>query len=840
MLRINPVFKKLGSFTVIFLLIFSLKIVTQAQNTNILRIAIPSIGTFIPDEVLRTFEAHYPDVQLQIINVDTSLLFPDPLAENPQDYSSSIRTLVEQADVILMNDNIAFGASISGTYLLDLSPIIIDDFDIIDNTMHPVSIEAFRDDSGSLWGIANNVGLNTILYDPTALDTANLNPPNENWTLLDYEQAATTLQASNGEVGMLLKPPGIFIRSLSLDPIVSATDAQPQFAQVGISTLLSDFQQLRDNNLVDINSSAQNTMPYSIQSGSITAILDEDNTLAVAPYPNNAVDFFAWGFGVSQASEQPILAYELALFLATETDLSALTSGLSLRSDDLDIVLEAYNPDTRALIETTLESPATLLERLYTLYLSQAVSENISSMDDLDRLQAEAMTLIDTLQNTSDMPVLLLPTAIPNPVPNAEQISLRFGVSSLLTNVNRQEWQRIIDEFVMQDNDVGEVLLISPQSLDARTLSQESDCFYTPFNYIPDTDLSIMLSLSPLIFADATFDPEDFIGSDLSSFERDGQVWALPMVITPMLLQVDRDRFTDANYPMPAFNWTPSEFEQSLRSIDETIANDNAPMQIFSSHFMDNGMTLLMLIAGYDGLPIDYRTTPPTLGFTSPENINAIRAVLNLAREGLIDYAPQIPQSIVSYPGPSDATPIIPVNFGRSSYGSYIGQGTDWVSFPQSRNYSPVSYNIGVASISSETTAPEACYRFIRTLIQNPHLFIGLPAYHSQINELDLSLTRGGDVFQEYIDVLRSDNMLEFPSILSFPNWVERAMLYLAFDRYVLEDAILEQELAGAEIKALEFRACVANISASGQASLTELTNCLNDIDPDLAEVIFG
>ncbi|GAB5493584.1 MAG: hypothetical protein Phog2KO_37990 [Phototrophicaceae bacterium] len=840
MLRINPVFKKLGSFTVIFLLIFSLKIVTQAQNTNILRIAIPSIGTFIPDEVLRTFEAHYPDVQLQIINVDTSLLFPDPLAENPQDYSSSIRTLVEQADVILMNDNIAFGASISGTYLLDLSPIIIEDFDIIDNTMHPVSIEAFRDDSGSLWGIANNVGLNTILYDPTALDTANLNPPNENWTLLDYEQAAITLQASNGEVGMLLTPPGIFIRSLSLDPIVSATDAQPQIAQVGISTLLSDFQQLRDNNLVDINSSAQNTMPYSIQSGTITAILDEDNTLAVAPYPNNAVDFFAWGFGVSQASEQPILAYELALFLATETDLSALTSGLSLRSDDLDIVLEAYNPDTRALIETTLESPATLLERLYTLYLSQAVSENISSMDDLDRLQAEAMTLIDTLQNTSDMPVLLLPTAIPNPVPNAEQISLRFGVSSLLTNVNRQEWQRIIDEFVMQDNDVGEVLLISPQSLDARTLSQESDCFYTQFNYIPDTDLSIMLSLSPLIFADATFDPEDFIGSDLSSFERDGQVWALPMVITPMLLQVDRDRFTDANYPMPAFNWTPSEFEQSLRSIDETIANDNAPMQIFSSHFMDNGMTLLMLIAGYDGLPIDYRTTPPTLGFTSPENINAIRAVLNLAREGLIDYAPQIPQSIVSYPGPSDATPIIPVNFGRSSYGSYIGQGTDWVSFPQSRNYSPVSYNIGVASISSETTAPEACYRFIRTLIQNPHLFIGLPAYHSQINELDLSLTRGGDVFQEYIDVLRSDNMLEFPSILSFPNWVERAMLYLAFDRYVLEDAILEQELADAEIKALEFRACVANISASGQASLTELTNCLNDIDPDLAEVIFG
>lgn len=847
MIRLKQVLKNCQYIVIVLLCILSLKIITQAQSPNILRIAIPSIGTFIPDEVLRTFEARHPDLQLQIINVEPSLFFPDPLAENPQDYLSSIEALVEQADVILINDSIVFGANISETYLLDLSPIIIEDFELT-NTMHPIAIEAFRDNRGALWGIANSVGINTLLYNPTALETANLNPPNANWTLLDYEQAATTLQATNSEANILLTSPGMFIRSLYDEPIVSATDGQPQFAQVGISTILSGFQQLRDNNLVAINSPAQNTMQHPIQSGSITSILDEDNTLAVASYPNNAVDLFAWGFGVSLASEQPLLAYELALFLATETDLSTSTSGLPLRNDELDIVLEAYNPDTRALLETALASPPALLERLYTLYLNQAVSENISSMDDLDRLQAETIALFDMLGNASNTTVLVLPTAIPELEPNAEQISLRFGINSRLTNVNRQEWQRIIDAFVMQDNDVGEVLLISPQSLDARTLSQESDCFYQSSNQVPTTELSLMLSLSPLIFADATFDPEDFIGSDLTLFERDNQVWALPMVITPTLLQIDHDRFTDANYPMPAFNWTPSEFEQSLRSIDATLANDNAAMQIFSSHFIDNGMTLLMLIAGYDGLPIDYRTTPPTLDFSSPENINAIRAVLNLAREGLIDYAPQSPQTTVFYPSPSEGVPIVPVNFGRSVYGRYIGQGTDWVSFPQSRNYNPVSYGVGVASISSETTAPEACYRFIRTLSQNPHLFIGLPAYHSQINGLDLSLTRGGNVFQEYVDVLMSDNVITFPAIVSFENFIERGMLYLAFDRYVLEDAILEQELADAEIKALEFRDCVAGIDPSllqgsleeRQQSFIELRNCLIDIDPELAEVIFG
>src|SRR5258707_815018 len=51
------------------------------------------------------------------------------------------------------------------------------------------------------------------------------------------------------------------------------------------------------------------------------------------------------------------------------------------------------------------------------------------------------------------------------------------------------------------------------------------------------------------------------------------------------------------------------------------------------------GSRLLIFIAAYGGLPLDYRTNPPTIDFTSQANVDAIRQVLDLARNGYINYS---------------------------------------------------------------------------------------------------------------------------------------------------------------------------------------------------------
>ncbi len=51
-----------------------------------------------------------------------------------------------------------------------------------------------------------------------------------------------------------------------------------------------------------------------------------------------------------------------------------------------------------------------------------------------------------------------------------------------------------------------------------------------------------------------------------------------------------------------------------------------------------SGSYLLMLIAAFGGLPIDYRTDPPTINFTDAATVDAIRQVLDLAKDGYIAY----------------------------------------------------------------------------------------------------------------------------------------------------------------------------------------------------------
>src|SRR5690606_28265459 len=80
--------------------------------------------------------------------------------------------------------------------------------------------------------------------------------------------------------------------------------------------------------------------------------------------------------------------------------------------------------------------------------------------------------------------------------------------------------------------------------------------------------------------------------------------------------------------------WTISDFELSLRAL--RLNSDDPPP--FESRGFDSSH-LLVLIAAYGGLPLDYRTNPVTVNFTDPANVEAIRQVLDLAKDGYIAYS---------------------------------------------------------------------------------------------------------------------------------------------------------------------------------------------------------
>jgi hypothetical protein len=218
-----------------------------------------------------------------------------------------------------------------------------------------------------------------------------------------------------------------------------------------------------------------------------------------------------------------------------------------------------------------------------------------------------------------------------------------------------------------------------------------------------------------------------------------------------------------------------------------------------------------------------------------------MKNVLDLAREGVIDYQRQYSGSTVLWP--NSTAPIRPVNFGSNTYRHTITAGDDWVSFPEGSRYIPVSYEIGTMYISSTTLYPEACYRWMRKLSQNPHLFFGLPAYRSRIDGIDPAVTSGIAFMQNYVKLLEAENVIFFPPIPPFSHEFEQIWLYTAFDRYVLEDGDLEAELQIAEGMVRDLRACLDPIPPLADRTSEEINRfysaqarCIVGVDPSFSD----
>src|SRR5262249_9800665 len=135
------------------------------------------------------------------------------------------------------------------------------------------------------------------------------------------------------------------------------------------------------------------------------------------------------------------------------------------------------------------------------------------------------------------------------------------------------------------------------------------------------------------------------VGNTLAGVQQGDNTYALPIDLEPFIMRYSSDKFTAANLPQPAdYTWTVQQFNDALTALKPNTQGQ-AP-------FLDNGWyeTYLALVASYGGLPIDYRTNPPTVNFTDPATVAAIQQVLDLARNGYLDYTGigQLPEGTMS------------------------------------------------------------------------------------------------------------------------------------------------------------------------------------------------
>jgi ABC-type glycerol-3-phosphate transport system substrate-binding protein len=297
--------------------------------------------------------------------------------------------------------------------------------------------------------------------------------------------------------------------------------------------------------------------------------------------------------------------------------------------------------------------------------------------------------------------------------------------------------------------------------------------------------------------------------------------------VQPYVLRYDPTALSGAGIVVPPEGWTINQFVDALNVIKPLVGDVPA---FYPEEF--SGNYLLMLVAAFGALPLDPRTTPPTVDFTSPATVDAIRQVLDLAKNKYMGYE-EMARAIrmFSTNPPEDARVI----YGDTLSFVDTSSRTAIAPFPHSDAYRTQMYETSTAFISATTLHPEACYRWISTIAQHPELYTGMPVRHSLLDSPTLLAARGTDAVATYKQI---DAGLSSPQSVVFPNTEMTTRLWLlrAFDRYVLQNADLGTELAQAEEFTKAYLTCVAAIPLGDPTTVaTQRDDCAVMVDPTVA-----
>ncbi len=877
----------------------------NAQSTIPLVVSVPSLWEdVLTPEVLAEFETQY-GVDVIPTFSETSFFGVGPGGSSSiDDQLDETEELVMAADVLYVDSSSLSVEDTQAGYFLDLLPLVMSDASINVDDFVPAAWQSYQWDNG-MWALPLSVDVLLITYDPAALDEVGLAYPNERWTIDDFANAARTLTQYNAD-GTVATPgfstvsggnnQTIFLRALAGSGFYdSATmpNAPSLTTNANLEYILEIWAELITEGVVlaqgggrenDIPLRLEGINGYSQRGGPMNDDETEETRYA-SLLPNSVAGLNVQGFAVSAGTQYPELAYALASFLASRSDLasnrfSAAPARYSLAAAQATTTNTDPNagpggapggggpgggfmgsqtiPETiQPTVDQGLTVALPLSELRYSSYLSTALSDMSTNGTDaltaLQTVEAQAISDMQTAVARAGTISLFVTPPAAEPTLQAGKIELTCainlgfgggGMGGRNRLQNQEEWDSVIADFVASDPDVGLVTLESVQESDLAMLAEQYDCFILPSNAVEGSDVSSLLNLDPLIDNDPTFDRNDVIGNTLVQLQQDNRTWALPLAIEPQILQYDQEQFIWAGVPEPTNGWTVDAFVDALRML-KPYDTDPVPFAATDT----SGSYIMMLIAAFGGLPLDYRTDPATVNFTDPATVDAIRQVLDLVKAGYISYG-----GMTDFGTPENPTvPAITTNtFNQFRGPGPMGQADEQTlittTFPQGSQYNVIAYEITTGYISATAQNPDAAYRFLSEVARNPQLFSGMPARQSLTSDPDVIASQGEEVvavYQQIDALLRSSNTIVFPTFTTGRGGGGLSMmlsywLRQAFDQYVEEDADLDTALADAQAITLAYVECVNAITVDTSTDAPEqmgaqfqaIANCAASVDP--------
>lgn len=855
------------------------------QGETIVTIAVPEWMTDVfNDDLFADFEAQHPGVNVLAVSAGNQIWYDSPYGDieahldGAQEYS-------QLADVLYIQSyNLTPEATLGGSYL-DLTPLVMGDNALNAADFFPPVWESFQWDN-KVWALPVGASPIVLLYDALQFDEAGLAYPTGDWSLEDLltNAAALTTYDADGDViqpGFLPGNAEAFVRAIYgrglYDP--ATLPNMPVLNDPELVPLLERYYDMQERGEVaggDGNFDYENIPMVISQPFQLFNPMVEGHEWQAALLPGNAAGLDVAGFAISRGSVNPEMAYELAKYLTYSPDVvMRLFSTHPARQSLVGVdpaeapafnFLNFLDENEMAILDEAMNNAFSVSETRFVGYLVEALrqmtEDGLDAQSALFAAEQLAHDNIAAAQARGTDAVVYVATPVPTPVLAAEESALTFGLLSMMMPLpNRDEWDAQIDAFVAGDPQVGHIELITNPNIETfEEFTDQVDCFFISGNVTANVSLNTILDLAPLLAADPTFDLNDVLPGTMQQVQRDNHTWGLPVILQPAVLLYDENVFADAGVVTPDGGWTVDAFTEAMRNV-AYVSESNDPVLDPRSY---GNTYMLMLMAAYGGLPVDFRTDPPTVNVSDPVTLDAIQQALDLAKDGLINYQ-ALDNMGGSFGGGSNDAPIFTDVFNAYSASRYLlddeegeeseesGPAYRVTTFPTGSQYTPLAHDVAAAYISAKTQHPEACYRWISELSRLPHLFYGMPARYSLLDDPTVSAAYGPDLMDFY---RRYGTMLQQPDAIALPSMqggslgtvgsmFEMSWLDQAFDAYVLENGDLEADLAMAGQNITAFRECTATLPPAAEAGQTQeeqldyfrlFLDCAGRIDPDLAE----
>ncbi len=867
----------------------------KAQDNSItLSIAVANFNQdTLSDQLRQQFESAHPGVKINIVRYDSGL---PAVTSGADQYFTELQKYVSAADIVYIDSRrtALTPAATRAGYFLDLAPFVNQDTAINTDDFFPAIWQSYQWDKG-IWALPIAADAVIMSYDPAAFDKAGLSYPSEKWTLDDLINALNKL----GQVGADGKAASAAIsispasndaalfRSLLSEGLFdnSSVPNAPKIDNAVVETMLDNWSKVDQAGLISTGFGDSGAPPIVI--GAASNVLfrrpdDSSPTRVFVLLPGGKSALTTQAFAVSSGTQHPEQAYALASFLTTRADVANRVSLTPARKSLVGVQVSGggggrgggpsggpgggpggggprsnITPEVQALIDKAIANGLPAGEMRFTDYLHLALqkmkSDSIDAKTALQAIEAQAAADLQIADSKKQALALVVATPVPTPVLQAGKVALKFGLTSFVSPLpNQDKWDNLIKDFVSTDPQVGWISLDGQPRIGQFTeFTDNYDCFYLPYNAVPNTNLGLLMPIDPFMAADKSFDPGDVVGNILAQLQRDNKTWGFPIAVEPGILKYNSDQFTRANVSAPGSTWTIDAFRDAVKGLKLDPQAD-APFVATNT----NGTHLLILIAGYGGLPLDYRTNPPTISFTDQTTADATRQVLDLARQGYIKYD-ALASNDFGGGRPDSTVPIFADSLNSFTFRANINVPTSDAykptTYPKGSKYTGITYSISAAYISAKSQNPEACYRWISALSRHPDLFSAMPARRSLINDPALAGAQGPDTTALYNQI---DTLLKDPNTLTFPSgfggntgitgFLYQHWLYEAFDTYVLNNGDLDAALKDAEGYSKGFQQCIANIAPFDPATQNQrdynqqFLTCATTADPRLKGVIGG